>query len=119
MTFSLILKSYVTQKQGRQVVKYDKPMFTSLVKKKITLYFPHTPSDIYIFPSSWRGRIILSIIPRILVIVLKGKSKHVSIPELWLSSYKIIKAGMCKKTGMYSLVEISRLNHKDNVLYII
>lgn len=24
---------------------------------------------------------------------------------------------MCKKTGMYSLVEIPRLNHKDNVLY--
>lgn len=27
-------KIMLTQKQGRQVVKYDKPMFTSLVEKK-------------------------------------------------------------------------------------
>lgn len=75
-----------------------------LLLKKNNFILSHTPSDIYIFPSSWRGRIILSIIPRILVIVLKGKSKHVSILELWLSSYKI-KADMCKKTDMYSLLK--------------
>lgn len=84
------------------------------LKKIIISYFSHTPFEIYIFPSGWRGRIILSIIPRILIIVLKGKIKCVSILELWQSSIckSIIKAGMFKKTSKCSLLKILVLNHQ-------
>ena len=90
-------------------------MFTSLIKKNIL--FTHSIWYL-IFLSGWRRRIILSIIPRSLIIVLKRKSKRISIQELWLSSiYKnLIKAGFyLKKTSMCSLLKFQVLIIKDNV----